>query len=197
MGNGKALDCHMKNCQGFLHCWLFFFLPSGTVKENGQIPMETITMATLSMRNDMVMVFTHGQMAMHTKEALQMTTEMERFVSSELKDIRFPPLPFSWHSFLLLISAQGVFKFSSGAVYEGEFRYGHFDGRGTYSFGTGMYDGLWKAGKYHGHGFLLKADGSSFTGNFEEGVQHGKGEENRADGSVVTGFWTRGTPPAS
>jgi hypothetical protein len=60
-----------------------------------------------------------------------------------------------------------------------------------------MYDGLWKASKYHGSGFLLKADGSSFIGNFEDGVQHGKGEENLADGSVVTGFWNRGTPPAS
>jgi hypothetical protein len=68
---------------------------TGMAKENGQIPMETITMATLSMRNDMVMVFTHGQMAMPTKEALQMTTDTERFVSSELKDSSFPPLPFS------------------------------------------------------------------------------------------------------
>jgi hypothetical protein len=58
-----------------------------------------------------------------------------------------------------------------------------------------MYEGEWLAGKYHGKGFLLNADGSSFTGTFEAGVQHGEGDEFQADGTQLSGRWVRGRPP--
>jgi hypothetical protein len=88
--------------------------------------------------------------------------------------------------------SQGKFSFANGTVYEGDFANGNFEGKGSYSFGTGMYEGEWKAGKYHGKGFLLNADGSSYTGSFEAGLQHGEGEEFRADGTQVSGWWARG-----
>lgn len=69
---------------------------------------------------------------------------------------------------------------------------GQFEGKGSYSFGTGMYEGEFRANKYHGKGFLLNADMSSFTGSFQEGFPHGEGEEFRADGTHVTGRWVRG-----
>lgn len=88
---------------------------------------------------------------------------------------------------------KGKFTFENGNIYEGEFVDGQFEGIGSYSFGTGMYEGEWKAGKYHGKGFLLNADGSSFTGSFQTGVPHGEGEEFLADGTHVTGRWFRGS----
>jgi hypothetical protein len=88
-------------------------------------------------------------------------------------------------------NSQGTFKFSNNAIYEGEFKRGRFEGKGSYSFGTGMYDGEWMAGKYNGKGFLLYSDGSSYTGEFEGGLKHGEGEESTGHGRVTKGFWIR------
>jgi hypothetical protein len=100
----------------------------------------------------------------------------------------------------------GIYRKSGddGFVYEGEWRHGRFDGRGTCYYGeqgcphhyTGdfraglregvgtlhypngnVYEGGWRAGKRHGHGkFVWAASGSYYVGQFEDGEMHGQGE---------------------
>ena len=89
---------------------------------------------------------------------------------------------------------QGTFNFANGNIYKGDFVNGVFEGIGRYDFEGGYYEGEWKSGRYHGHGFLLFSDGSSYRGAFVDGVAHGKGEETSAEGKVQIGYWDNGKP---
>jgi hypothetical protein len=73
---------------------------------------------------------------------------------------------------------------------------GVFEGAGRYEFDGGYFEGQWKAGRYHGSGFLLFADGSSYKGEFYDGVAHGQGEETCTAGTVRKGYWENGKPVA-
>eukprot|EP00980_Cylindrotheca_fusiformis_P020639 scaffold7696_cov141-Cylindrotheca_fusiformis.AAC.9 len=68
---------------------------------------------------------------------------------------------------------------------------------GKYTFGNGFYEGQWRRGKYHGNGYLLFSDGSSYRGTFVDGVAHGEGEEISAEGTVKKGYWNQGRSPAT
>lgn len=69
---------------------------------------------------------------------------------------------------------------------------GRFEGKGSFEFDGGFYEGQWRRGVYHGKGFLLYADGSHYNGPFVNGVAHGQGEVTSANGAVQKGYWANG-----
>jgi hypothetical protein len=64
-------------------------------------------------------------------------------------------------------NGEGVYVWSNGARYTGEFR----------------------KGRQHGEGLLLMPDGASYDGAWQAGKKHGSGIATYADGRVKTGVW--------
>ena len=65
----------------------------------------------------------------------------------------------------------GIYKFSSGAIFEGNFSCNSFEGMGKYVFPEGAtYEGVWKNNKMHGQGTYTDKDGIKFTGQFFNGL---------------------------
>lgn len=63
----------------------------------------------------------------------------------------------------------GVFTFSDGDVYVGQFHNGQLSGRGKFGFAKGgYYEGEFKEGKLHGKGVLVNGGGKSVTGVFAD-----------------------------
>ncbi len=65
------------------------------------------------------------------------------------------------------MTGRGVYRFSSGAVYDGALINGRFNGDGRYQFPSGaQYMGQWVENRMHGEGCFLTADGSRYRGTF-------------------------------
>ena len=63
---------------------------------------------------------------------------------------------------------KGVFIYTNGGNYEGEFSHGVRDGYGVFSWSTGdRYEGGWKNDKRHGEGVMTYANGRVRKGRFE------------------------------
>lgn len=114
------------------------------------------------------------------------------------------------------------FEFTSGAVYEGEWKAAKFNGKGSYSLPSGdvysgsflngkqhgygelhysdsrRYVGAWRHGKRHGKGTLHFGDTDQhaikFVGSWNENVQHGEGELHLLSGQVLKTIWRLGQP---
>ena len=73
-------------------------------------------------------------------------------------------------------ACQSPLLLSEGDLYNGEFRYGTFHGKGTYTFGIGSkkfgekYIGNWRSGKFHGEGIYIFRDGTKKEGIWKNGV---------------------------
>lgn len=67
-------------------------------------------------------------------------------------------------------------SFWNGAVYEGEFRNGRFEGRGTMTDPDGRYEGEWKNGLRDGRGKMVFHIGGSYEGGWKENHYFGTGE---------------------
>ena len=71
----------------------------------------------------------------------------------------------------------GIFTFSNGSVYNGEWKDGKSDGQGTFTFPDGaVYDGEWKDGKSDGQGKMTYEDGSVYNGEWKEDKFNGRGK---------------------
>ena len=72
----------------------------------------------------------------------------------------------------------GVFVNPDGSRYEGEWSGDVRNGKGVYFYPNGdRYEGEWANNKRHGYGvYHYKATGSVFQGRWHEGVWHGAGE---------------------
>lgn len=69
----------------------------------------------------------------------------------------------------------GCQTFVSGRVYEGEWSFDLFHGKGKLISETGnVYEGSFHTGTYHGYGCLTKSD-SSYQGQWNHGTFHGQG----------------------
>lgn len=69
----------------------------------------------------------------------------------------------------------GVYKYTSGAIYTGQWLANQHHGKGTYEFSDGtMYEGEWKNHKMHGEGFFIDKNGNKWEGQFVEGVFQSK-----------------------
>ncbi|KAG2315260.1 hypothetical protein Bca4012_066107 [Brassica carinata] len=90
-------------------------------------------------------------------------------------------------------SGSWVQKYSSGDVYEGEFRKGKCSGSGVYYYSIkGKYEGDWVDGKYDGFGVETWAKGSRYRGQYRQGMRHGAGIYRFYTGDVYAGEWSNG-----
>jgi antitoxin component YwqK of YwqJK toxin-antitoxin module len=65
----------------------------------------------------------------------------------------------------------GVYKWSDGDKYEGDWKNGKFEGKGKYYYSNGStFEGKYKLGKKHGEGVFIKKNGDEYEGLW----QHGK-----------------------
>jgi hypothetical protein len=70
-----------------------------------------------------------------------------------------------------MMNGEGVYHFTSGAVYTGEFKDNLFHGKGTYTFADGSrYTGQWNRNKMHGQGELVDSKGVVWSGLFFNGL---------------------------
>ena len=83
--------------------------------------------------------------------------------------------------------------FPNGDVYEGDFVYGTFHGKGKYTFADGtVYEGAFSCGKFHGKGNQLLSNGDSYEGDFFNDEFHGKGKYTFENGVVYQGDFVYG-----
>ena len=88
-------------------------------------------------------------------------------------------------------------KIYSLGTYEGEWKDGLSDGKGTFmcmwhggEFDGDVYKGQWKDNKMHGKGSYKWADGCSYEGEWKGSKKDGKGTYKRSDGKVkYDGEW--------
>ena len=71
----------------------------------------------------------------------------------------------------------GVWEFSNGDVYKGEFKNLKMEGIGVYNFKeTGhVYRGQWKNDQRHGFGHTTLLDGAYYYGEYKDGKRNGMG----------------------
>lgn len=117
----------------------------------------------------------------------------------------------------------GRMKYVNGDVYDGEWRDGHWHGKGTLSTVVGVYVGEFSRGKRNGYGEMKFADNSQlksmwrddracgvnsswvtpnsyvlrYEGDLDNSEKHGRGVENMSDLSLFEGNFFHGKVPAS
>ena len=71
------------------------------------------------------------------------------------------------------LNGKGIYSYSNGEKYEGQFKNGERHGRGILNFPDGnKYIGLFKNGKRHGQGILSLPDGSYYMGEWEDDLPY-------------------------
>ncbi len=92
-----------------------------------------------------------------------------------------------------LKSGSGVYRWSDGSKYEGQWFNDCEYGYGLKEYANGdSYLGEWKDGLFHGNGTYKWNDGTIFEGSWQDNLEHGYGTKVHRDGFVQKGFWTRG-----
>jgi hypothetical protein len=92
-------------------------------------------------------------------------------------------------------NGSGVMRFSSGAVYTGEFVSGKIHGRGVLDFTNGnRYSGDWQNGIREGQGKMSFKNGNQFEGAFIHNRMTGYGIMQYANGDRYKGNWLSDQP---
>jgi hypothetical protein len=92
-------------------------------------------------------------------------------------------------------NGKGVMKFSSGAVYNGEFANGKLHGQGVLDFTNGnRYSGEWQNGMREGSGKLAFKNGNLYEGTFVANKISGYGTMHYANGDKYIGNWSTDQP---
>jgi hypothetical protein len=88
-----------------------------------------------------------------------------------------------------LLHGKGIFKWTSGVVYEGEFRNNIIEGKGKYTWPDGsVYVGEVVAGKKEGYGeFTSVAENATYCGQWKKGHRDG-----RVGSSLEMGRFSKG-----
>ena len=77
-----------------------------------------------------------------------------------------------------------------GAIYTGEFKDGHMNGRGKMMWSDGdYYNGDFIKDCVHGEGEYVYNNGNKYVGGFKRGQRHGEGTMYYCDGSRYVGWW--------
>ena len=80
----------------------------------------------------------------------------------------------------------------AGDKYEGYWKNGLRNGKGTYSYANGSkYVGNTVDNKRNGYGVFTWANGDKYEGNWKDGMKDGEGKYIFADGTVKTGTWKK------
>ncbi len=84
----------------------------------------------------------------------------------------------------------GVYKYPSGAIYDGKFQNGKIANYGTLFFSNGnVYKGQWQDQFRQGQGELEYANGDVYSGGFQKGKLQGKGAMSFSNGDRYEGDW--------
>lgn len=82
----------------------------------------------------------------------------------------------------------GVYKFSDGDIYAGEWQYNRRHGEGMYIFASGSsYIGEFQNGEYHGKGIYTFHDGENYAGEWTDGKNNGQGTYTFTNGDTYVG----------
>ena len=85
---------------------------------------------------------------------------------------------------------KGVNYFISGAKYTGDWVNDKKEGQGTYEYANGdVYTGQFSNDSFNGQGILTFKDGDKYTGEFKDNLYHGKGTLVYKDGTKKSGYW--------
>mmetsp|Transcript_17896 Transcript_17896/g.30586 ORF Transcript_17896/g.30586 Transcript_17896/m.30586 type:complete len:134 (-) Transcript_17896:74-475(-) len=90
---------------------------------------------------------------------------------------------------LTVEGSRGLFHYSNGDSYEGEFRDGVRSGWGKMTFSDDgcVYEGQWVRGLHDGQGTKSWADGIEYVGEWKGGMMHGQGKYTMSDGYLMNG----------
>jgi hypothetical protein len=87
----------------------------------------------------------------------------------------------------------GVYTWSDGSTYSGDWFEGMKHGRGLYVYANGdVYEGGYYNGVKHGYGAAAWSNGSRYEGNWDSGREHGQGKYFTATGQCYTGSFNQG-----
>lgn len=87
-------------------------------------------------------------------------------------------------------NGKGIYSFTDGSLYEGQFKNRLFHGKGTMKYANGnVYIGNWVKNKRVGKGQLTFANGDQYRGDFENNQFWGIGTYRYADGDTYSGAW--------
>lgn len=90
-------------------------------------------------------------------------------------------------------NGKGLLVFQSGGEYRGEFKENHFDGKGNYtSANDNKYVGYFRKSKFHGNGTETWANGDKYSGNYQKGNAHGEGTYIWQNGNKYVGEYKAG-----
>lgn len=88
---------------------------------------------------------------------------------------------------------KGIYKSADGDVYEGTYVNDNKDGQGTYIWKSGKkYVGSFKSGKREGFGIETSVNGDVYEGNYINDEKEGQGKYTFANGSFYTGEYKNG-----
>ncbi|BCD86510.1 hypothetical protein PSm6_29170 [Pseudomonas solani] len=89
-------------------------------------------------------------------------------------------------------NGRGTWHGPNGVEYQGDFSNGLFDGNGHMTYGDGtLYEGGFKANQFNGEGTLSR-EGMVYSGTFRDDRYHGQGKLTLPDGSSYQGQFKRG-----
>lgn len=90
-----------------------------------------------------------------------------------------------------MFNGHGKMFYPDSTVYEGNWKNGLWDGRGTVSFPDGdSYRGDFREHQFSGYGKYIYSDGAVYEGNWKNGMFNGAGTMVYSDGSIYAGEWT-------
>ena len=94
---------------------------------------------------------------------------------------------------------RGSYTWPNGDVYEGDYKAGVKEGWGRHTTAAGdVYEGEWRAGVKQGQGKQTWVNGDVYEGNYSGGVRSGQGTYTYANGRVChSGIWKEGMPESS
>ena len=86
---------------------------------------------------------------------------------------------------------KGIYTFSNGDRYEGEFFEDEFSGEGIYYFASGgVYEGEFRNSDFNGFGKYTTADGYIYIGEHKDNRSHGYGKYYFGDSLICEGMWS-------
>ncbi|MCR9140761.1 MAG: hypothetical protein NXI24_00710 [bacterium] len=90
------------------------------------------------------------------------------------------------------VNGEGVYVYSTGDVYRGQFTNGNRDGKGSFEYANGdRYDGNFKENKRTGFGSYTFSNGDKYVGEFNNGQLKGIGTYRFTDGTQLKGTFTQ------
>ena len=106
-------------------------------------------------------------------------------VISSCSDSRDAQCIDSWFNCL---TGKGVYKFSNGDIYDGDWKNDIRDGQGTQIYVNGdIYTGKWKDDMKNGQGTFTYINGDIYTGFFLDDKKYGRGTFTYSNGDIYTG----------